>query len=187
VWVQLRAAEIVCNRLPDVSFRFVGSFNDPHLGGLARSFCRSRPALDRSVEFVDRLPYDGVLKALAEADIGCIPRLDCAQHRKCIPTKLFEYMCFGLPVVASDLPSIRRYLGGERCGLLVPPGDHRALAAALLRLLGDPTERRRLGERGRRAVRERLNWSSEERSLLRLYDDLLAEGVGPAVPDGSLG
>ncbi len=61
------------------------------------------------------------------------------------PTKLFEYMGLGKPIVASDLDQIGEVIEHERSGLLCPPGDVEAAAAAIRRLLADHELRARLG------------------------------------------
>ena len=53
------------------------------------------------------------------------------------PTKLFEYMGLGKAIVASDLDQIGEVIEHERSGLLCPPGDVDAAAAAIRRLLAD--------------------------------------------------
>ena len=63
---------------------------------------------------------------------------------------------FGVPVVASSVGAMPEAVGGS--GLLVPPGDPDALAAALLSVLEDPDLARRLGERARKDARERFSW-----------------------------
>lgn len=63
---------------------------------------------------------------------------------------------FGVPVVASSVGAMPEAVGGS--GLLVPPGDPDALAAALLSVLEDPDLARKLGERARKDARERFSW-----------------------------
>jgi glycosyltransferase involved in cell wall biosynthesis len=63
---------------------------------------------------------------------------------------------FGVPVVASAVGAMPEAVGGS--GLLVPPGDPEALAAALLSILDDPDLARRLGENARQDARERFAW-----------------------------
>jgi glycosyltransferase involved in cell wall biosynthesis len=65
-----------------------------------------------------------------------------------------EAMLAGRPVVASDVGGLRDLIRPGVTGLVVPPGDPSALAAALDRLLDDPDARRRMGEAGRRHARQ---------------------------------
>ncbi|MFN2633941.1 MAG: glycosyltransferase, partial [Thermoanaerobaculia bacterium] len=63
-----------------------------------------------------------------------------------------EAMAASLPIVAARAAAVPELVVDGESGILVPPGDPEALAAALGRLLRDPAERRRLGDRGRRRV-----------------------------------
>jgi glycosyltransferase involved in cell wall biosynthesis len=74
------------------------------------------------------------------------------------PTKLFEYMAMGRAIVASALDQISELLEHDRTAVLVAPGDHRALAAALTTLAADPERRQRLGDAARRVAVEHHSW-----------------------------
>lgn len=89
------------------------------------------------------------------------------------PTKLFEYMMLGLPVIASDFPLWKEIIEGNRCGICVNPMDPRAIAEAIDYLAAHPEEAGEMGKRGRQAVEEKYNWTTEEKKLLQLYADLL--------------
>ena len=82
---------------------------------------------------------------LAAVDIG----LFSSKYEGC-PNSVLECMFSGLAVAATDIPGARDALGDEGLPMLSPPGDHRAFAKILLRLLRDPTLRQREGERNRR-------------------------------------
>ena len=89
------------------------------------------------------------------------------------PTKLFEYMSAGLPVICSDFPLFREFDEGTGCCRFVDPLDPRAIADAILDLLTHPEKTEEMGRSGRQAVRERYSWESEARTLLSLYEDIL--------------
>lgn len=89
------------------------------------------------------------------------------------PTKLFEYMSAGLPVICSDFPLFRTFDEGVGCCRFVDPLNPRSLADAVLFLLDHPDEAQAMGERGKRAVEKMYSWEREEESLLALYDRIL--------------
>ena len=89
------------------------------------------------------------------------------------PTKMFEYMALGLPVVVSDFPLYRDVVDSSACGLCVDPLDSAALAAALERLIRDPALAHELGRKGREAVQTRYRWDQQLDALEAFYRDNL--------------
>jgi phosphatidylinositol alpha-mannosyltransferase len=73
------------------------------------------------------------------------------------------------PVVASDIPGYRDVVTPES-GVLVPPGNERALADALVALLKDEPRRRALGESAREVALDRYSWDRVARRLLDVYE-----------------
>jgi len=89
------------------------------------------------------------------------------------PTKLFEYMALGLPVIASDFPLYRAVVAPPGAGLCIDPTSPEALAGALRFLLQHPEASRQLGNRGRTAAEMRYSWASQEAVLFNFYGSLL--------------
>ena len=87
-------------------------------------------------------------------------------------TKFFEYMSFGIPVLASAFPAWKDLVEGNGCGLCVDPADRAAAAAAVAEMAGGGAAAKAMGGRGRAAVEERFNWDREEAKLLALYGSL---------------
>ncbi|MGH3022309.1 MAG: glycosyltransferase family 4 protein [Gaiellaceae bacterium] len=81
----------------------------------------------------------------------------------------------GTPVVASDIEGYAQVADHDETGLLVPPGDHEALAGALLELLEDEERRRAYGVAARRAA-EPYSWDRIGRRLLEVYESLVPAG-----------
>jgi len=113
-----------------------------------------------------------VYKRLKEADIGLVCIHPVPRYVMALPTKLFEYMAAGLPVVASDFPLWREIVEGAGCGLLVNPLDPEDIARGVRYLLEHPEEARAMGRRGREAVMQRYNWEIEAEKLLQCYEEL---------------
>lgn len=94
---------------------------------------------------------------------------------------LLEAMAMGKPVVASAVGGVPEVVLDGRTGLLVPPADPVALAAAILRLLGDPDTARRLGEAGRERGRNSFSREAFIRAHRDLYGELLGLNRHPGV------
>jgi glycosyltransferase involved in cell wall biosynthesis len=91
------------------------------------------------------------------------------------PMKLFEYMASGSPVVASDLPSTAEVIHDGENGLLYPPGDEAALAAALRTLRDDPATGARLAGQAARDVLD-YTWEARARRILGMINSRLERG-----------
>jgi len=111
----------------------------------------------------------GLLDLLSRARVGVAPALPTANSLDAQPIKLFEYMLAGLPVVASNLPRQGEIVREAQCGLLVEPGQPKALAVAIQWLLEHPAEAQAMGNRGRQAILQTYNWGSQAQFMLHLY------------------
>lgn len=91
---------------------------------------------------------------------------------------LLEAMASGRAVIASDLPGVRAVVDDGRDGLLVPPGDPEALAAAVQRLADNsPQQRLAMGMAGRRKVESRYSWNRIADRLDSVYANVINEGA----------
>lgn len=142
------------------------------------------PGADRT-DLLGPLARPDVAALLARARVGLVVLHRTPQYVDAYPTKLFEYMAAGLPVVASDVPLWRSVVEGAGCGLLVDPLDPAAIAAACTRLLADPALAERMGEAGRAAAHERFSWRGEGERLVAFYD-AVAAGRPPGQPRPAL-
>ena len=116
-------------------------------------------AIDSSA-FAGLVPQADGPRHLAACDIFASPHVPNQDGSPFFgsPTKLFEYMAMGRGIVASSLDQIAEVLAEGRTALLVPPGDARALATALARLVDDEAMRKGLGVEARRVAIERFTW-----------------------------
>ncbi|MEX0716123.1 MAG: glycosyltransferase family 4 protein [Planctomycetaceae bacterium] len=127
----------------------------------------------RRVDAQGHCSRDRVRELMGVSRIGIVTLLPCPKYVAAYPTKLFEYMSGGLPVIASDFPLWRRIVESAGCGLLVDPERPEAIAEAIHWLLEHPAEADAMGRRGRQAVLDRYDWANEAEKLLAFYDRLL--------------
>lgn len=127
-----------------------------------------------AVEHLGLLNRSKVAELLARARMGLVVLHPIKNYVVSQPTKLYEYMSAGIPVIASDFPVWRQIVQSSKCGLLVDPLDPQAIANAIEWLLSHPAEAEAMGRSGQRAVAERFNWEREARSLLAVYKSLVS-------------
>ncbi|CAN5908593.1 glycosyltransferase family 4 protein [soil metagenome] len=116
---------------------------------------------------------------LAAADIFAFPSLF-----EGFGGALIEAMALGLPIVASDLPTLREVVEPDGSGVLVEPASPPALAAAITRLLDDPELARALGSRGMEIFHERFTVERSAMQMIELYR-LAGQRFGTRREDGS--
>jgi glycosyltransferase involved in cell wall biosynthesis len=156
--------------LPDnlgVSLRIAGEFDSERL----RDEVAQLPGWRRT-EYLGWLDRAAVWRLLARGRFGLVTLHPSAAHFETWPVKLFEFMCAGIPVIASDFPLWREIVEGAGCGLVVDPLDPEAIAKAMEYLLTHHQEAEAMGHRGRQAVETRYNWTFEETKLLQLLGRL---------------
>jgi glycosyltransferase involved in cell wall biosynthesis len=123
----------------------------------------------RRVRYLHQVPRAEVVQAIRDARAGLVLNHPTVNYVDAYPTKMFEYMALGLPVVCSNFPLWTEIVRGADCGVAVDPHDPEAIAHAITALGDDAELARRLGENGRRAIAERFNWEAELAKLEALY------------------
>jgi L-malate glycosyltransferase len=166
--VLLKAAARVVRRIPDVRFRIVGD------GSRRADLERQATALRISaqVEFLGH--REDVPQVLRESDVFAFP-----SFMEASPNALIEAMAAGLPIVATRIGGIPEAIEHERNGILVPPGDDRALAAAIVRVIERPDVAARLAEAARQHAESRYAFDRMVGEFQQLYFDELAARVAP--------
>lgn len=126
--------------------------------------------LGERVTIAPPVPPAEVVSSATGAAVGVIPYEPVGLNNTyTTPNKLFDYMAAGLPVVASRLPELIRFVEQGEMGLAFTPGDPTALATALNEVLADPERYAQMRARAREAGR-RYTWERESPKLLALYE-----------------
>jgi len=130
-------------------------------------------ALAQRLGVADRTSFVGWIdeprSLLSSFDVLALP-----SRNEGFPLTVLEALLAEVPVVATDVGSVREAVVPGETGVLVEPEDVDALAAALRALLADPQERQRLGRRGRELVRARFTAAHMATAFERLYRELAA-------------
>lgn len=114
---------------------------------------------------------------LEEASLGASTLLPVGQYKDMdnLATKVYEYMSMSLPVMLSDYPYERGMIEKYDFGVVVDAENPHAMAEMILELRNDPERCRRLGQNGRKAVKEVFNWDVEEEKLFNFYEEICGE------------
>jgi glycosyltransferase involved in cell wall biosynthesis len=170
----LRAFAVIQARVPEARLIVIGDGPErAHVHDTAQTLGL------RNVEFVGAVRPTEMGRWYDQADVYLN-----ASDIDNMPNSIIEAFACGLPVVTSRAGGIPYVVEHERNGLLVDCGDHEGLAAAALRLLGDPPLAQRLIAEGLQDVAEQYTWGAVSDRWAALYRRLArAHEVVPAMPD----
>lgn len=151
-------------QVPDATFVFAG---DGPLRSALEAQARELGVADRCVFLGQRADVPDLL---AVADLVVLPSLF-----EGLPVSVLEAMAAERPVVATAIGGTDEAVTSGQTGLLVPPRDPGALAAAIRHLQGDPVLARRLASAGRERVEREFASDGTAQSVMRIYDEVMAE------------
>jgi glycosyltransferase involved in cell wall biosynthesis len=162
----IRAMRHVVASFPQARCLVVGSNADPpYMEKIQRHVAEA--------ELGDRVIFTGYERHPA----ACMAAMDVVVHTSTAPEPfglvVLEGMAVGRPVVATKHGGPLDVIVDGESGFLTPPDDERALADVLLRLLGDPALRTRVGEAGKRRLHEKFTARHNIAGIQAVYERLL--------------
>ena len=140
-------------------------------------------AVNELLDLVDKLDLNDVVnihgwlekerveEIMSQANVGILTYRVCSHWNTTIPNKIFDYMKMGLPIIATDVITIRRIIQETKSGFICKDQDVNDVASKLL-LLQDPNIRNELGNNGIKAVKDRYNWSQDVSTMNRALERL---------------
>jgi glycosyltransferase involved in cell wall biosynthesis len=171
----IQVAHVLNSREVNFKLRVIGPYETIMLEEKMRNLT-SKMGLNNKIELVGPLPFQQAQYEISLSDIGLCLIHPLPNHLNSLSTKLFEYMQYGLPVVASNFECWREYIEKTGSGLQVNPLNVYEIADAIHWLITHPTKMRDMSLKGQKAVIEKYCWEKEEKKLLKFYQQLLLPG-----------
>jgi glycosyltransferase involved in cell wall biosynthesis len=157
----IRALAELTTEFPELSLVLIGDGSQKNkLGDLARSL-----HVADKVELPGWIDFQQIPDHIRRSSVCLIPHLRSEHTDTTLPNKLFDYMAFAKPVVASDCRPIERVIKETDCGITFKSGDAGDLVLALRHVLNDPA-RVKKGQNGKRAVEQKYNWDVDKNMLM---------------------
>jgi len=123
--------------------------------------------------YIDRVSLSNLIKnSLACLEIA----KSTPGYEETYPTKLFECMAAGRPIIISKNPFYKPLVEEIGCGLMVDPECPMEIAAAMEWIVENPEKANEMGECGKEAIASRFNWDLEFPVLLEFYNNVIDEG-----------
>lgn len=162
------AMQILAPEIPDVHLVIVGSASEDAMNRLHTQVHDA--GLEDRVHFEGYQPFERFYEYMACATVTAIPHHRNGHTDHTIPHKLFQGMMAGRPVLVSDCKPLKRIVHQYQCGEMFKAGDASDCAAAIRRLYENESLRDQMGQNGRYVTLQgQLNWETEGRNLLELY------------------
>ena len=165
----VRAVPQILDGFPRARFVFAGrdtmsgpkgtSYKDWMLGTLSKRHWRG-------LEFLDHIASAEIPALYRNSAVVVVPSL-----YENFPNVCLEAMASGMPLVASNVGGIPEMVEDGRTGILVPPGDHAALADAICELLGNPQLRAELGRNARKSMLTRFDSAIIAKEAIPVYEE----------------
>jgi glycosyltransferase involved in cell wall biosynthesis len=167
----------------DLAVTAVGNLRLKIPGAELRIYGRSTPFLERVLDSVRKSERSGAVRylgpmkleqipaAIRECDVGVIPNRRSAFTEINMPTRIFEYLSQGKPVIAPQTPGIQDYFSPHEL-VLFDLGKAEDLAAKMEYVFEHPEEMVRMTERGQQVYRDH-RWTGEQERLIKLVEGLL--------------
>ena len=128
--------------------------------------------IENYISFEGWQPHEKLSSYIKASDICLIPHLKSVHTDNTIPHKLFQYMIFEKPVVASDCNPIKRILDETRAGVVFESNNEADLASKVIDLQNNKKLQLEMGKKGKEAVLEKYNWNEASKNLITLYNKI---------------
>jgi len=129
------------------------------------------PIRDR-IELIGAFNSADMPALYAKIDVSLMMYVLDEWFRNITPTKFFDSLACGVPVVISDMGRIRELMGDRPCGVVVNSLEPEPLADAIEELIGDAERRHEMAANGLALIKESCNWGIMEKRLLSAYQEL---------------
>jgi glycosyltransferase involved in cell wall biosynthesis len=127
--------------------------------------------LSRNVEFVGSVPQERLTEYYNGCSLFVLPSTD--PGRETFGIVLLEAMACGIPVIATEIAGPAEAIRESGAGLVVPPGNKKMLAEAIIRILGNRDLSASMGIEGRRLAEKKYNWRRIAEQTAALYEELI--------------
>lgn len=154
----------------DVKLTLAGRFQDEETERQAKQ----HPGWE-NVEFLGWLNRESLIRLQKNALAGLALLSELPNHIEAFPTKIFEYMAGGIPVIGSDFPNWKLLIEANEAGLCVAFNDVEALKSAMNILVAHPKKAQKMGENGKNVIFRKMNWKQEEKKLIKVYENIYSE------------
>lgn len=155
-------------KYPDLRLMLAGKVYDEFKDEFSRLV---EPVRDR-VEIIGEFPSSQLSELYSKTDISLQLARRTVWFQNITPTKFFESLANGVPVVSSDIGDCGELIRETECGMVVDETNVSEIVDAIEALVQDPSLRQKMAHNGLRLIKERFNWEAMGEKLIKIYGEL---------------
>lgn len=164
----------IADEFPDYTLYLVGPFQ-PDTEGHFKQI--KELGLSERVFWMKTYSRDVIPNIIGNSDLLVLPRPDSKQARGGFPTKLGEYLSTGVPVCATRVGEIPKYLSDNESVFFANPGSVLSFADSMRRALSSKDRGKRVGHNGRKVAEKNFNAQIQAERLLMFFDEQIKLGI----------
>lgn len=155
----------------DVELYLIGSYADQDINISCLEYIKNNN-LENRVKHYGRIKNDEIYPILRDCDLGLALLHPIKNYLTSYPTKVFEYMSVGLPVLASDFPLWKSIIDDVNCGFTVDPLNTITAFESIKKYYDNRILLADHGHNGIIQISDKFNWNLESMKLLTVYDEV---------------
>jgi len=133
--------------------------------------------LENKVIFKTKMPFEELRQYTCNSDLGlAIDKDTNLNYHFSLPNKLFDYIHAGIPVLASDLPELKKIINRYDIGYFLQNHDPKNIAATI-EYIFENAERYKTVKSNTEKAREQLCWENEEKNLLQIIQQYSSKNL----------
>ncbi len=168
----LELAKLLLNKGINFSFDIVGIIRPESLEqDLYRIIIEEK--LEDKINFHGFVDATKIASFLEKADIGISLLRPYKRYQEALPTKIFEYMQQGLPVITNNFELLKAYVEKKSTGICIDYNNMEKGVSEIIELIKDKPRMKEMSENGIKLTQEKWNWESQEKKLIALYNQIL--------------
>lgn len=173
VWEMISLIEGLLIEGVNCSLRIVGQVYDNVLNNRLLNYINNNN-LSSKIEIIGKVDFAELSEYYENSDIGLALLKPIDNYKESLPTKMFEYMQFGLPVIISNFPLYQKYINESKSGISIDVNNIKGELKMIVEGLKDDEELRKMSENGKKAIIEMYNWEMEKTKLVNLYKKIIS-------------
>lgn len=166
----LAGFRLISKCMENVELLFAGRVFDSY----QEKFRHLTKGIENKVRVLGAFNWQDMPKLYSQIDISIIVYRRSAWFKNITPTKFFDSLAMGVPVIVSDMGGLKEIIERHRCGIVVDERNPEEVAEAIKKMSENPALRHDMAFNGWRAINENYNWERMRGRLLDTYNTLMS-------------